>query len=64
MTEFQEILDFPPAPKLLFFGKARCSECHAAPFYTDDLMHNLQAERFYKPQIINGLMAPRTGLPG
>ena len=28
----------------LFFDKARCSECHAAPYYTDNLMHNLQAE--------------------
>ena len=81
MAEFQEILDFPPAPKLgvdgkldpkkassgemrgqqLFFGKARCSECHAAPFYTDNLMHNLQAERFYKPQMINGMMASADG---
>jgi cytochrome c peroxidase len=81
MAEFQEILDFPPAPKLgidgkldpkkasademrgqqLFFGKARCSECHAAPFYTDNLMHNLQAERFYKPQKVNGMMASADG---
>jgi cytochrome c peroxidase len=63
MAEFEEILDFPPAPKLgidgkldprkvnaaemrgqqLFFGKARCAECHTAPYYTDNLMHNLQA---------------------
>ena len=81
MAEFQEILDFPPAPKLgidgkldpakastsemrgqqLFFGKARCAECHAAPFYTDNLMHNLQAERFYKSHMVNGMMASADG---
>jgi cytochrome c peroxidase len=81
MAEFEEILDFPPAPKLgidgkldprkadgaemrgqqLFFGKARCAECHPAPYYTDNLMHNLQAERFYKPHLINGMMASSDG---
>ncbi len=30
----------------LFFGKAQCGVCHPAPFYTDNLMHNLQTERF------------------
>ena len=45
----------------LFFGKARCSECHPAPYYTDNQMHNLQAERFYKPQMINGLLASADG---
>jgi cytochrome c peroxidase len=75
MAEFQEILDFPPAPKLnwegkldpakatpaemrgqnLFFGKAKCSTCHVPPYYTDNTMHNLQTERFYKPQMINGM---------
>jgi cytochrome c peroxidase len=29
--------------------------CHAAPYYTDNLMHDLQTERFFKPQVINGL---------
>ena len=81
MAEFQELLDFPPAPKLgldgkldpkkasaqelrgqaLFFGKAQCMTCHAAPYYTDNLMHNLRAERFYKPQMINGMMASADG---
>jgi cytochrome c peroxidase len=32
----------------LFFGKARCAECHQAPFYTDNSMHDLRVERFYK----------------
>ncbi len=83
MAEFQELLDFPPAPGLgwdgkldakkfdndslemkgqkLFFGKAQCSVCHPAPFYTDNLMHDLKVERFYKPQLINGLMATAQG---
>jgi cytochrome c peroxidase len=81
MAEFQELLDFPPAPKLdifgklipakatpaelkgqaLFFGKGLCSSCHQGPYYTDNLMHNLQAERFYKPVMINGMMAGTDG---
>jgi cytochrome c peroxidase len=81
MAEFQEILDFPPAPKLgidgkldpkkatesetrgqtLFFGKANCASCHPAPYYTDNLMHNLKVERFYTPRMINGRMASADG---
>ena len=81
MAEVQELLDFPPAPKLgidgkldpkkatpsemrgqeVFFGKARCAGCHPAPYYTDNLMHNLKAERFYKPRMINGRMASADG---
>ena len=81
MAEFQELLDFPPAPKLdiygkldpkkatesevrgqeIFFGKAKCAVCHPAPYYTDNLMHNLKAERFYKPRMINGRMASADG---
>src|SRR5262245_27697059 len=81
MAEFQELLDFPPAPKLdvfgrldkskatdsekhgeeVFFGKGRCAECHTAPYYTDNLLHNLQAERFYEPQMINGMKASADG---
>jgi len=45
----------------LFFGKAQCSTCHPAPYYTDNSMHDLQVERFYKPQIINGLVATSQG---
>jgi cytochrome c peroxidase len=45
----------------LFFGKAQCSTCHPAPYYTDNLMHNLKAERFYKPQMINGRLAKMDG---
>ena len=81
MAEFQEILDFPPAPKLdlfgkldpalatkselrgqeLFFGKAQCSVCHPAPYYTDNLMHNLRVERFFKEKMINGRKASADG---
>jgi len=81
MAEFEELMDFPPAPKLgidgmlhpkrasaaelrgqaLFFGKAKCGACHPAPYYTDNLMHNLQAERFYTPRLINGMMASADG---
>lgn len=81
MAEFQELLDFPPAPKLniygrldarkasqaelrgeaLFFGRANCATCHTPPYYTDGLMHDLKVERFYKPQMINGLLATTQG---
>ncbi len=45
----------------LFFGKAQCATCHPAPFYTDNLMHDLQVERFYQTQTINGLVATKQG---
>ena len=45
----------------LFFGKARCGSCHPAPFYTDNTMHDLKVERFYQPQMINGLKATAQG---
>ncbi len=45
----------------LFFGRAKCSECHPAPYYTDNTMHNLMVERFYKPQMINKQMASADG---
>ncbi len=81
MSEFESILDFPPAPKLnvfgkldpskaseaelrgqaLFFGKAQCSTCHAAPYYTDNSMHNLKAERFFKEKLVNGRLASADG---
>ena len=81
MSEFMEILDFPPAPKLniygeldqakaspdelrgekLFNGKARCNACHPAPYYTDNSMHNLMAERFYKQEMANGMMMAHDG---
>ena len=45
----------------LFFGRAQCAACHPAPYYTDNLMHNLKTERFFKPQMINGRMAAADG---
>jgi cytochrome c peroxidase len=47
--------------QVLFFGKANCASCHPAPYYTDNLMHNLKTERFYKPRMINGRMASADG---
>lgn len=67
MAAFQNIIDFPPAPKLLptgdldrskataaevrgealFRGKAQCSSCHSGAYFTDNLSHDLQIERFY-----------------
>lgn len=81
MAEFQELLDFPPAPKLgvdgrllpalateaeqrgeaVFNGKGQCVVCHAPPFYTDNFMHNLKVERFYKPMNIEGRAAVMDG---
>ncbi len=81
MSEFQALLDFPPAPKLnvfgrldrrkatpseirgedLFFGKANCSGCHTPPFYTDNLMHDLAVERFFKPRVEAGLLMTTQG---
>jgi cytochrome c peroxidase len=45
----------------IFFGKGRCSTCHAAPYYTDNLMHDLKTERFFKPVMINGMQATSDG---
>lgn len=81
MSEFEELLDFPPAPKLrwdgkldpakatpeemrgqeVFFGKGQCSTCHQAPYYTDNMMHDLQATRFYKQHMVNGMMMAADG---
>ncbi|MCX2800538.1 cytochrome B6 [Microbulbifer thermotolerans] len=81
MAELQELLDFPPAPKLnllgrldknmateqelrgeeIFFGKGQCAVCHMPPYFTDNLMHNLRTERFFKPKMINGRLASADG---
>jgi cytochrome c peroxidase len=47
--------------QVLFFSKANCGSCHPAPYYTDNLMHNLKVERFYKPKMINGRYASADG---
>ena len=81
MAEFQELLDFPPAPKLdvfgkldpaqasdaekrgqeVFFGNGQCASCHTPPYYTDNLMHNLKTERFFKEKDILGRLASADG---
>lgn len=45
----------------VFFGKGRCAECHAPPYYTDNLMHNLKVERFYEQKMIDGRLASADG---
>jgi cytochrome c peroxidase len=45
----------------LFMGKAECATCHPAPYYTDNLMHNLRVERFFKEVMINGRLASADG---
>lgn len=45
----------------LFFGKAQCASCHTPPYYTDNNMHNLQVERFFKQVTINGRTASADG---
>jgi cytochrome c peroxidase len=45
----------------LFNGKAQCAVCHAAPYYTDNTMHDLKAERFYKQEMVNGMMMANDG---
>ena len=32
----------------LFHGKAQCAKCHGGPAFTDDYLHDLKVERFYK----------------
>jgi len=44
-----------------FFGKALCSSCHPAPYYTDNLMHDLRTDRFHEPVLVRGRMANRDG---
>src|SRR5690606_34852751 len=80
MAQVQNMLDFPPAPKLdvlgklieseateselrgqeLFFGKAKCAECHPAPHYLDHQMHDLKLERFVKDEPGDGPIKPFT----
>jgi len=46
----------------IFNGKARCAACHPAPYYTDNSMHDLKAERFYKQEMANGMMMAHDGM--
>lgn len=45
----------------VFNGKGQCVTCHAAPYYTDNLMHDLKTERYYKVQMVNGMKAVGDG---
>lgn len=45
----------------IFFGKGQCATCHTPPYYTDNLMHNLKVERFFKEATINGRKASADG---
>jgi cytochrome c peroxidase len=45
----------------VFFGKGQCATCHTPPYYTDNLMHNLKVERFFREVTINGLTASTDG---
>ncbi len=45
----------------VFFGKGQCSSCHTPPYYTDNLMHNLKVERFFKEVTVNGRKASADG---
>ncbi|MHC4180689.1 MAG: cytochrome B6, partial [Planctomycetota bacterium] len=45
----------------VFFEKGRCVVCHKPPYYTDNLMHNFRAERFFEPHMAGGRMASADG---
>ena len=45
----------------LFNGKGKCVRCHQAPYYTDNSMHDLKAERFYRQELSNGMMMAHDG---
>lgn len=45
----------------VFFGKGQCAVCHTPPYYTDNLMHNLKTERFFKEVTVNGRKASADG---
>jgi cytochrome c peroxidase len=45
----------------VFFGKAKCSSCHPAPYYTDNQMHDLQTGRFFEPRMIRDHMMVMDG---
>ena len=45
----------------VFVGHGRCVECHPAPYYTDNTLHSLRTERFFKPQMYNGRMSSGDG---
>jgi cytochrome c peroxidase len=42
------------AGERVFHTKGRCAECHPAPFFLDDKMHDLHAGRFYEAETVRG----------
>ncbi len=45
----------------IFFGKGQCATCHAPPYYTDNSMHNLHVERFFKQELVDGMVMSGDG---
>ncbi|TMB11868.1 MAG: cytochrome B6 [Deltaproteobacteria bacterium] len=45
----------------LFFGKGQCASCHTPPHYTDTTMHDLKLERFFKQELVNGMVMAGDG---
>ena len=45
----------------VFSGKGQCTTCHPPPYYTDNTMHNLRTERFFRPITVNGRTASADG---
>ncbi len=45
----------------IFMGKGQCVQCHSGPYFTDNSMHDLQIERFFKPRMINSMLAGPDG---
>jgi cytochrome c peroxidase len=45
----------------VFFGKGQCASCHVPPFYTDNSMHDLHTGRFFKEELIDGMVMTNDG---
>ncbi|WP_237559986.1 cytochrome B6 [Desulfohalovibrio reitneri] len=45
----------------VFFEKGKCGDCHPAPYYMDQTMHDLKVERYHKEDMINGQFVHATG---
>ena len=72
MAQMQNMIDFPPAPKLGVGGRldpqlaneaerrgealftVHCAQCHPAPYYLDQQMHDLKLDRFLGARVDNG----------
>jgi len=45
----------------IFFGKGQCVNCHVPPFYTDNSMHDLKVDRFFKQETVDGMVMAGDG---